>query len=174
MGEEIVKENIKENNKDNKTAGKAVFKPVEDILICMGITFAISVLSYEKYMPENMMKIYLPLIFAAFALTWAWSALSNGYRKSRAFPFLTVFFWLAPEALFFLSENGPMFLRLSSIYLFLADCSKLIVSYPETVISGLFNVSAFISSIIISVFFLLLYAGGFISQKSGLKFKSKT
>lgn len=159
-----------DNRQHALTKGKA--KPFEDFIICFGITFAVSVMSYEHYIPESIMRIYLPFVFLIFLFTWIWSLLINGHRKNIIFPVMTTVFWLLPALLTLLTESGPKFIRFSLFALLWSDFAGLIVYYPISVISGFLKTSEPISAVIIWVICLLLYLCGFCTQKNWAKLKT--
>lgn len=72
-------------------------KSFDDILAVFLITYALAVFSYEKYMPEIIMKFMQAVTFVLFAISWLWLSFKNGKRKGVAFQYLQYFLDFFPN-----------------------------------------------------------------------------
>jgi hypothetical protein len=138
----------------------------EEFALCVGIAFAYSVLNYEMYIPEYVMKIYRAVVFALLAAAWLWFSFVNGYRRSLIFPTLISSFWLLCEFFLLFRIVMPGFITEAPAYRFISDCADMIIAEPALVISKLTGFSMIISRLLICALCLFMYFAGFLISKT--------
>lgn len=118
-------------------------KSFDDILAAFLITYALAAFSYEKYIPEGIMKFVQAVTFVAFTVVWLWNSFKNGKRRSMAFPIFTVVFWILPPVIIYLANDGPEIFRMSIIMYVLSELSDLIIVVPMKLTAGAVGISVY-------------------------------
>ena len=85
----------------------------ENIFISFMITFASGVLCFENYMPESFISIYRTFIFIVCIVTWLWLSFMSGVENKWGYEIFAAVFWLLPQLIMYLSDNGPEFCTMS-------------------------------------------------------------
>ncbi|MCM1059049.1 MAG: hypothetical protein NC452_02010 [Eubacterium sp.] len=93
----------------------------DDMLAAFLATYALAAFSYEKYMPESFMKIFRFIVFSAFAAVWLFLSFKSGRRGGKKFPIFAVLFWVLPQLVAYLADNGPEVFRMSIIMYVLSE-----------------------------------------------------
>lgn len=112
----------------------------DDMAVLFLLTYAFAAFSYEKYMPEEIMKIYNLLVFLVFAAVWLGVSFRNGKRMSRKFPVFAMLFWILPQIIIYLADNGPEVMRMSIIMYVLSEFCILLTSVPADIIGGALDI----------------------------------
>lgn len=123
------------------------------------ITYAFSAFSFEKNMPENVMKIYSAVVFAVFAAAWLWFSYRSGLRKGRKFPIFTVLFWILPQIVIYLADNGPEVFRMSIIMYVLSEFLMMLTNVPPQILGDTVGITVPAAFIVI----LLLCGAAYVS-----------
>lgn len=114
----------------------------DDILIAFLATYALMAFSFEKYIPENIMKPFRAIIIIAFFAVWLWYSFKNGRMRGVIFPIFAVLFWILPKTVIFLANDGPKIFRMSIIMYVLSEFSEIIFGGPMEEVSGIFGISS--------------------------------
>ena len=123
------------------------------------ITYALAALGFEKNMPESIMKIYSAVVFAVFAAAWLWFSYKSGLRKGRKFPIFTVLFWLLPQIVIYLADNGPEVFRMSIIMYVLSEFLMMLTNVPPQIMGNAVGITVPSALIVI----LLLCGAAYVS-----------
>lgn len=123
------------------------------------ITYALAAFSFEKNMPESIMKIFSPVIFAVFAAAWLWFSYKSGRRNGRKFPIFTVLFWLLPQIVIYLADNGPEVFRMSIIMYVLSEFLMMLTNVPPQILGNAVGITVPAAFIVI----LLLCGAAYVS-----------
>lgn len=132
---------------------------VDDMIAAFLITYAFAAFSFEKNMPESIMKIYNAVVFAVFAAAWLWFSYKSGRRRGRKFPIFTVMFWLLPQVVIYLADSGPEVFRMSIIMYVLSEFLMMLTNVPPQILGNAVGITVPASVIVI----LLLCGASYMS-----------
>lgn len=135
-------------------------KSFDDILAVFLITYALAAFSYEKYMPEGIMKFMQAITFVLFAAAWLWNSFKSGKRKGVAFPIFAVFFWIFPQLIIYFANNGPEIFRMSVIMYVLSEFSDLLTTVPMKITGSVVGISAYGAATVILLLCAACYLFG--------------
>lgn len=124
------------------------------------ITYAFAAFSFEKNMPESIMKIYSAVVFAVFAAAWLWFSYKSGRRKGRKFPIFTVLFWLLPQIVIYLADNGPEVFRMSIIMYVLSEFLMMLTNVPPQILGNAAGITVPAAIIVILLLCGAAYTSG--------------
>lgn len=114
----------------------------DDMIAAFLATYSLAAFSYEKYMPESFMRIFRFIVFAAFAAIWLFLSFKSGRRAGRKFPIFAVLFWILPQIIIFLADNGPEVFRMSIIMYVLSEFLTFLTADSSGVIGAAIGISA--------------------------------
>ncbi len=140
-------------------------KSFDDILAAFLITYALAAFSYEKYMPEGIMKFLQAMVFVAFAAVWFWNSFINGKRKGRAFAIFAAAFWILPPVIIYLANDGPEIFRMSIIMYVLSELSDLLIVVPMKAAASAVGVSAYGAMAVILLICAACYLFGVFTEE---------
>lgn len=140
-------------------------KSFDDILAVFLITYALAVFSYEKYMPEIIMKFMQAVTFVLFAISWLWLSFKNGKRKGVAFPIFAVFFWIFPQLIIYFANNGPEIFRMSVTMYVLSEFSDLLTTVPMKITGSVAGISAYGAAAVILLLCTACYLFGMLIEE---------
>ncbi len=125
---------------DDKKRKKREYRFGEKMFISFIITFSAGVFCYENYMPESFMNVYKYMVLGVCLLTWLVFSFFSGVNKKWQYSLFTVLFWLLPQLIIFLADNGPRAFRLSVTMYLLSEFSNILISAPVKLLGGLMNI----------------------------------
>lgn len=129
------------------------------------ITFAAGTVSFESYIPENFIAIYSASLTVICFITWLVLSFISGKNKKWQFVVYSTFFWILPNVVIWLANDGPEVFR-KSIIMYLASEFAGIVSMPQIEFVGdLINVSTIPFTAIIVLLCVFCYLGGYLISK---------
>lgn len=140
-------------------------KSFDDILAAFLITYALAAFSFEKYVPEKIIKLMQALAFIAFALSWLWLSFKNGKRKGAAFPIFAAAFWLLPQVVIYLANSGPEIFRMSIIMYVLSEFSDLLTVVPMKITGNAVGISAYGAMAVILLLCAACYLFGVFTEE---------
>jgi len=143
------------SEKKKKLSGRA-----DDMFLAFIITYTLAAFSFEKYMPEGFMRIFNFAVFIAFAAVWMGLSFKSGRRNGRAFPIFAAAFWIVPQIIIGLAENGPEFMRMSIIMYLLSEFCMLITTVPSELIGAFTGISVPAAIAVILILCAAAYMGG--------------
>lgn len=129
------------------------------MIVAFLITYALAAFSFEKNMPESIMKIYSAVVLAAFAAAWLWFSYKSGRRRGRKFPIFTVLFWLLPQIVIHLADSGPEVFRMSITMYVLSEFLMMLTNVPPQIMGNAVGITIPASIIVI----LLLCGAAYVS-----------
>lgn len=140
-------------------------KSFDDIFAVFLITYALAAFSYEKYMPEEIMKLVHAAAFAAFAVSWLGLSFKNGKRKSVIFPIFTILFWVLPRVVVYLANDGPKVFRMSIIMYVLSEFSDFLTFVPIKITAGAAGISVYGAMAVILLLCAACYLCGVFTEE---------
>ena len=133
---------------------------IADMFISFIITFAAAAFAYEGYMPESFMNVFGPAVAFVCVLTWmSYSFLSGAFKKYKYMIFMCLF-WLIPQIIIFLADNGSEFFRMSITMYLLSEFSYMLTRSSAYAFGSLLGLNEFSSVIIIILLCIFSYLAG--------------
>lgn len=140
-------------------------KAFDDMLTAFLTTYALTAFCYEKYLPENIMRIFRTVILTVFFGVWLWFSFKNGKRKNVIFPIFAVLFWLLPMVVVHLANDGPKVFRMSIIMYVLSELSELVFGTVMKTVSGIFSISSAGAAAVLLLVCAASYLGGMLTEE---------
>lgn len=137
----------------------------DDILVSFLITYAFAAYSYEKYVPEGIMKFMQAVTFVAFVAVWLVNSFKNGKRKGVIFPIFAAAFWLLPQIIIYLANNGPEVFRMSITMYVLSEFSDLVTVVPMKITGSVVGISAYGAMAVILLLCAACYVFGVFTEE---------
>lgn len=132
------------------------------MLAAFFITYAFAAFSFEKYMPESFVKVYRFAVFIIFAATWLGLSFKSGRRAGRKFPIFTVLFWIVPQILIWLADNGPEVFRMSIIMYVLSEFMNFFTTVPFEICGTAVGISAPAAAAVMLLLCGVAYMSGYL------------
>ena len=148
-----------------KSRRKRTVTAADDMLMAFFVTFGISSISFEQYMPESFVSLYRFVMLLCFALTWLYLSLRNGAAGKWGFLVFAGLFWFLPQLMIFLADSGPEFIRFSLTAYAMSEFSKLISSVPAQIIGAYTGTSYMASIVLILIACVFAYLAGMLLKK---------
>lgn len=154
MSEMVSQKNLTEKSSYSLTA---------NMFMAFIITFAAGTLSFESYMPEKFTAVYIVAVTVLCFVTWMVLSFISGRNKKWQFTVYSSLFWILPNVIIYLANDGPEFCR-KSITMYLLSEFSAIVAIPQLkAAGGLINVKLIPFTIIIVLLCIFSYLGGYIT-----------
>lgn len=162
-GIEDTEENVDEEISDEETEEKKslmslVFGSEEtlaqDMFLCFGITFACAVFSFESYVDDRIMQPVRYVTFLLMAVNWMRASFVSGKKRRGGFMLFTGIYWIVPAMLALMLEFGDAD---STVISMLKETASMLVFYPFTLLSDIFQVSEWVFSVIMVVLVTAAY-----------------
>lgn len=119
---------------------KSSYSLTANMFIAFIITFAAGTICFESYMPENFTAIYRAAVIALCLITWFALSFISGKKKKWQFAVYSVLFWVLPQVIIFLANDGPEVFRKSITMYLLSEFSAILVSAPAEAVGSLINI----------------------------------
>jgi len=130
-----------------------------DCTFLLAVTLAAAFYVYEKALPYGEL-ISLTLTIATLA-AWIWLSFTSGFMRRRAFLIFTLIYWLLPQ--FIIIRFQDIAIQDYSTTLHISSrISGLLVRAPLDSVSGLLNVSSFITGMFLLLLCAIAFLSGFI------------
>lgn len=132
-------------------------------------TYAFAAFSFERYMSESFMRIFRPLVFAAFAAVWLFFSFKSGLKGGRKFPVFAALYWILPHIVIYLADNGPEVLRMSiGMYVF-SEFLRFFTVVPAETLGAAIGITAPAAIAVMLLFCGSAYMSGYLvyTRKSG-------
>ncbi|MEZ3453403.1 MAG: hypothetical protein K1W17_03430 [Oscillospiraceae bacterium] len=152
------------NEKRQRLPGSA-----DDMLAAFLTTYAFAAFSFERYMSESFMRMFRPLVFAAFAAVWLFFSFKNGLKSGRKFPVFAVLYWILPHIIIYLADNGPEALRMSITMYVFSEFMRFITTVPAEVFGSAVGITVPAATAVILLFCGSAYMSGYLvyTRKNG-------
>lgn len=153
-----------ENNASTK---KESYSLVSNIFLASIITFTAGCMCFEKYMPETFSSMYSAAVIIICLCVWLVLSYISGTKKKWGFIIFTTLFWIIPQVIIYLANDGPEFFRKSITMYLLSEFSDIIINSTATKICSAIGVGiiAFTAIMILLCVFSFL-AGCLVSDKN--------
>ena len=126
------------------------------------VTFAAGTMCFEEYMPESFTKIYIAAVIAICFITWFVLSFISGKKKKWQFAVFSFLFWILPQVIIYLSNDGPEVFRKSITRYLLSEFSLILASAPAEAVGGLINVKVIPFTFIIIMLCIFSFLGGYL------------
>lgn len=155
MSEIISEEMVSEKNRYSLTA---------NMFMAFIITFAAGTVNFENYMPEKFIVVYRIVVTALCFATWLVLSFISGMNKKWQFVMYSSAFWILPNVIIYLANDGPEICRKSIIMYLLSELAS-IVSIPQLEAAGdLVNVNVIPFTAIVVLLCIFCYLGGYVAS----------
>ncbi len=157
-----------EHGYDEKTSqqagktGKKEYSLCESMFISFIITFAAGTICFENYMPQTFTAVYRTVLMLVCAAVWLWYSFYSGIKNKLGFEIFSAVFWLLPQLIMFLSDNGPEFCRMSVTLYLLSEFFSLIFVKPAEIIGMPSLMLAIVMAVLCT---LIFFSGKFCPEK---------
>lgn len=141
-----------------------------DMFLSFAATFAAAAFTYEKYMPKRFMDIVCPAAVLACFMTWVCLAFLSGVYNKYGYAAFTVLFWLVPQIVIYLADEGPKFLRMSIIMYLFSEFSSFLTLSPAERVGKFIGIGALPAVFIIVLSCALFFLAGILFS-DGKKWK---
>ncbi len=162
---EIEREERAESKSVKTKTKKTAYSLLSNMLVAFLITFAASVESLDKSLPENLQSLFSNLIVVVCFLTWVGISFISGCRKKWGFAFFSVIVWILPQVIIFLANDGPRFFRMSLIMYALSEFSGVFSTALLEKMLGWLSGNAAVCAGIMTAVCVLFWLGGFFAKK---------
>ena len=153
---------MNEMNSQENTIEKSNYSLSANIFMAFIITFAASTLSFESYIPENFIAVYSVVVMVICFVTWFVLSFISGKEKKWQFVIFSSIFWILPNVVIWLANDGPEAFRKSIVMYILSELAA-VVSIPQLEWGGgLINVATIPFTIIIVLLCVICYLGGYL------------
>jgi len=143
---------------------KSSYSLTANMFMAFIITFAAGTVSFESYMPEKFISVYSVSLTAICFVTWLVLSFISGMNKKWQFAVYSSVFWILPNAIIWLANDGPEVCR-KSITMYLLSEFAAIVSIPQLEAAGdLINVPLIPFTAIIVLSCIFCYLGGYLAS----------
>lgn len=143
---------------------KSDYNLVANMFLAFIITFAAGTVSFEGYMPENFVAVYSASVTVVCFLIWLVLSFISGMNKKWQFVVYSSIFWILPNVIIWLANDGPEVCR-KSITMYLLSEFVTIVSISQLeAVGDLINVSIISCTAIIVLLCFLCYLGGYLTS----------
>lgn len=157
---------MSEQNKDEKKVHRRRYSLCENMFISFIITFAAGTICYESTLPEGFVNFYRTVVFILCIFTWIAISLFSGIRNKWQYEIFTVLFWIVPQIIIYLADNGPEFCRMSLTMYLLSEFSLIVFTRPAEAMGSAFRIGAVpMIFVIILVSTFAFLAGNLFSDK---------
>lgn len=167
MDSEIKKEEKSTASPKHKGFGR--ISVLDDIIIYMLITYAAAVSFYEGNVPEKMAGAYRGIIFAVFAAVTLYFNFRNGALKKYGYAVFSVLFWMIPQALIVLADNGPESMRYSLTMYLISEFLTIYIKTPAAAVGNIFGTGSGIGLVIIILISAFTFLLGVVLSDSKVK-----
>lgn len=137
----------------------------DDILAAFLITYALAAFSFEKYIPDKIAEFMQALVFIAFALSWLWLSFKNGKKSGAAFPIFAAAFWLLPQLIIYIANNGPEIFRMSIVMYVLSEFFDFLTVVPMKITGSAAGISAYGAMAVILLLCAVCYLFGLFMEE---------
>lgn len=97
---------------------ESTYSLTANMFIAFIITFAAGTICFEKYMPEAFISIYRMILIILCFLTWFALSFISGKKRKWQFAIYSALFWLVPQLIIYLANDGSeMFRKSITMYL---------------------------------------------------------
>lgn len=134
------------------------------MLAAFFITYAFASFSFEKYMPESFVRLYRVAVFIVFAAVWLGFSFKSGRRAGRKFPIFAVLFWIVPQILIWLADNGPEVFRMSIIMYVLSEFMNFLTTVPFEICGTAVGISAPAAAALVLLLCGMSYMSGYLMR----------
>lgn len=155
---------MNETNLQEKAIVKSSYSLTANIFLAFIITFAAGTVSFESHMPQNFITIYSGCVTAICFATWLVLSFISGNKKKWQFVIFSSIFWILPNVVIWLANDGPEVFRKSIIMYLLSELAA-IVSLPQLeLVGGLINLATIPFTVIVVLACIFCYLGGYLTS----------
>ena len=126
------------------------------------ITFAAGTTCFENFMPEKFITLYSGAVIALCFVTWLALSFISGTRKKWQFAVYAALFWILPQVIIYLADNGPEVFRKSITMYLLSEFSLILTVAPAESAGGVFGVGVIPFTVIIILLCAFSFLGGYL------------
>ena len=138
----------------------------ENIFISFIITFASGALCFENYVPESFISMYRTVMFIVCIAAWLWLSFLSGVENKWGYEIFAAVFWLLPQLIMYLSDNGPEFCTMSVTLYLLSESFRILFAAPDMMADAFGTIPPMMIMIIITVLSgVSFFVGKLLSQK---------
>ena len=151
-------------NSHGKTTEKSSYSLLANMFMAFIITFAAGTVSFENYMPEGFISIYIAFVIVLSFATWLVLSFISGRNKKWQFVVYSSIFWILPNVIIWLANDGPEMFRKSIIMYLLSEFSAIVSISTLEVAGGWINVKAVTFTVVIVLLCIFSYLGGYLTS----------
>ncbi len=148
---------------------KSSYSLTANMFMAFMITFAAGTICFEEYMPEKFVAIYSFAVIAVCLLTWFALSFISGKKGKWQFVVYAFLFWILPQVIIYLANNGSEVFRKSISMYLLSEFSAILITAPAEAVGSLINVKALPLTIIIVLLCILSFLAGYLVEDSRKK-----
>lgn len=143
-----------------KMEKKLKYNLAENMLISFLITFAAGASCYEESIPVSFIGLFRTVMIIMSIGTWFYISFFSGASSKWQFVIFTAIFWLAPQLIIYLADNGPEVCRMSTTMYLLSEFFSIMFNTPAEYMGGFFRIEAFPFIVIIALMCTFVFLAG--------------
>ncbi len=141
---------------------RSSYSMTANMFLSFMITFAAGTICFEGFMPEKFVAVYSAALIAVCFLTWFALSFISGKKGKWLFVVYSALFWILPQVIIYLANDGPEVFRKSITMYLLSEFSAILVTAPAEAAGSVINVKALPLTIIIILLCVLSYFAGYL------------
>lgn len=126
------------------------------------ITFTAGCMCFEKYMPETFSSIYSTAVIIICLCVWLVLSFISGAKKKWGFAVFSAIFWIIPQVIIYMANDGPEFCRKSITMYLLSEFSDIIINSTATKICDVIGVGTIAFTAIVVLLCVFSFFAGYL------------
>lgn len=132
----------------------------ENMFLSFMITFAAGAFCFEDYMPESFISLYKTAAITVCFITWLVLSFISGTVKRWQYAVFAAVFWILPQIIIYLSNEGPEVFRMSIIMYMLSEFAAIFTITPAEYAGRVIGMSAVPFMDCIAILCVLCFGAG--------------
>lgn len=146
---------------------------VSNMFLASIITFTAGCMCFEKYMPEAFSSVYSTAVIIICLCVWLVLSFVSGAKKKWEFAVFSAIFWIVPQVIIYMANDGPEFCRKSITMYLLSEFSDIIINSTATKICDVIGVGTIAFTAIMILLCVFSFFAGYIAYDKNSSSHSK-